>query len=179
MVAHAQRERPGIEMICADALVPRGLPSCDLLCCLLGSFCSPDAATSREHFSAAAEMVEPGGIYILEWAVINGGPALLHDHWEVVGDGFKLSADYSAVPLESDEHYRERLVINGSEGEESVRLEQRNDLWAMPQSFLRALCEEGGQWDFIGSWDNWDITQDLVDDAVGQRPLTVLRRTNL
>ena len=130
----------------------------------------------RAHFSACADIVAPGGVYVLEWAVINGGPALLHDHWQVSGDQFELSADYSAVPLESGEHYRERLLITGTAQGERVRLEQRNDLWAMPQSYLRELCEEDGQWEFIGSWDNWNPSHDLADDAVGQRPLTVLRR---
>ena len=34
-----------------------------------------------------AEVVRPGGLYILGWAVVNGGPALSRNHWQVSSEG--------------------------------------------------------------------------------------------
>lgn len=178
MVRYATEQQPELRMFCQDALKPRGLPPCDFLLCLLGSLCVTHAASARAHFRHAARIVRPGGLYALEWCVMNGGPALLHDHWRVSGKDFQLSADYSCVPdLDGDgQHYHERLLICGEDRSGRQRLVQRQRAWAMDQAFLRRHCEQSGLWTLIGTWDQWDLNLPLADADPGRRPITLLLR---
>ncbi|TVR47224.1 MAG: class I SAM-dependent methyltransferase [Planctomycetota bacterium] len=166
----------GMTMVEGDALAPRRLGHCDLLLCLLGSLVVANGRELQRHLRQTARMVRPGGIYLLEWCVQGGEPAILHDHWKRRRADYWLEVDFCSIPDVHGEHYTERLLLQGEDAEGPIRLCQRQRGWMVTPAALRRLCGAASPWECLGSWDRWDPDRPLSDEQAGQRPMTVLRR---
>jgi SAM-dependent methyltransferase len=144
---------------------------------LLGSLFAANTSELRSHFDAVAQALKPGGLYLLDWCVQFALPAERTESWEMVEDGVTVNTTYHQTPINAvDQTVEERLTIEAEDAGTSVTLQDvviRREIY--PQEFLLMIA--GHQdFEFVGWWNNWDLTAPLDGTHPINRPIAVVRR---
>ncbi len=124
-----------------------------------------------------AAALNPGGLYLLDWCIDFRPSMARRVAWEIEAEGVTVKALYQAHALNVIEQTIEEaitLVIekNGA----TIKLRERavrREIY--PQEFLM-FCAQHRDFEFIGWWNNWDLSKLIDGTEVINRPISVVRR---
>jgi SAM-dependent methyltransferase len=144
---------------------------------LLGSLFVQSTTDLTAHFDAMSLALKPGGLYLLDWCITFTPNAGRHETWTLAQDRITVTTTYEACMVNAAEQtIEERLTLAVEEPSSTVTLREvtvRREVY--PQEFLLFLAQRA-DFEFIGWWNNWDITRPLDGTQAIQRPITVVRR---
>ena len=146
---------------------------------LIGSLYVTSTAELDTHFDSMARAIRPGGIYILD-RCIDFMPAVdIIETWEEDYQGIHVEVSYLSESVNRVEQtYRETLTVKAvAEGETPVTLEETMLKRAIyPQEFLSYL-DRRPDFEFVGWWNDWDLSLPIDGCEEAPRAVTVIRRT--
>lgn len=144
---------------------------------LLGSLYVNSTAELSAHFDAMAKALNPGGLYLLDWCIEYSPCTPRHVAWEIEASGAVIKALYKAIPLNAIEQtIAESIDLVVEDHGTALRLREcavRREVYA--QEFL-LFCAQRRDFEFVGWWNNWDLTQPLDGTQALNRPISVVRR---
>jgi len=146
---------------------------------LLGSLSVTNASEQEAHFNSVARVLKKGGLYLLDWCIQFEPP------WQTAGSQTWVLAEEKTnvkttvswllvsatnqtfketITLEVDDDGR-KLTLVGSEIKKAI----------YPQEFL-CIIRNLKQFEFVGWWNNWNLSQPLEDVKEISRPIALVRR---
>ncbi|MCA9471075.1 MAG: class I SAM-dependent methyltransferase [Nitrospirales bacterium] len=135
----------------------------------------------RMLFDSVANSLNVGGLFLLDWCV-QFQPERFFDAtgqtWSISKDAVRIDSLVEMRPLDRVEQtFQETLTMNIHEGDRHTRLESASQKRAIfPQEFLM-LVESSKTFEFIGWWNNWNLSQPISAATIDFfRPITLLRR---
>lgn len=145
---------------------------------LLGSLYVKNTAELISHFNSVARVLKNGGLYFLDWCVQFDPVSDKNDIWEMERDGTKTKVSYSAKIVDRVEQTVEETIILDVEdhGETKTLVEKNVNRVIYPQEFLIFISGRD-DFEFVGWWNNWDLSKPLQGDEHIDRPITIVRRT--
>ncbi len=152
----------------------------DFVYILLGSLLVKNTSELLKHFASVARVLKKGGLYFLDWCVQYDSPWASEggDTWVIEREGVRVKTKVSwksvnpveqtfeeAITLDVNDHGK-HLTIIGKDIKRAI----------YPQEFL---CIVSGidDFEFVGWWNNWDLSQPLEKATKIDRPIALLRRT--
>jgi len=146
---------------------------------LLDSLFTQSTAELTSHFDAVANVVKPGGLYLLDWCIqyeipleAEGGVS-----WEMEKSDIKVKTNVSwkaanrveqlwaeTITLEIDDHGKQLTAV-GTIVKRAI----------YPQEFLLFIAQHPS-WEFVGWWNLWDLNQPLEGQVKLDRPIALVRR---
>jgi len=129
------------------------------------------------HLNSVASCLRSGGLYLIDAAISFDWTRQGGESWTIIKDGMTVNVSYEAVPI----NYVEQKIIEKITAEviengkaQILKLEKAGKLM-FPQEFLE-LVEKNGKFEFVGWYNNFDLTQPLEKATKFNRPMTILRR---
>jgi SAM-dependent methyltransferase len=152
----------------------RGLGPFDLAYVMLGSLYMRSNREFLDHLARMAELLLPGALYLLDSVVWF---RILHDYrrsWTRRRGGVAVRTRYRAEPLDPiAQTYDETLAFTVDDHGEKLTIEGRVPVKIFfPQEFL-CLIELGGRFEFIGWYNDFNLTAPLRPDG---RHMVILRK---
>jgi SAM-dependent methyltransferase len=144
---------------------------------LLGSLFATCTADLFAHFDAVGRALKPGGLYFLDWCINFSTNADRSETWTITDAATTVATTYSARVINPIEQtFEEVITLNVLDAGKSMTLREahlRREIF--PQEFLIFLRQQS-DFEFIGWWNNWDLTRPLDGGQKIGRPITLLRR---
>ena len=145
---------------------------------MLGSLCVESTNDIISHFDSVGKCLRPGGLYFLDWCISFGQDTLEGgESWEMERDNIRVKASFSGKFVDRVEQI--------SEGFESLEVNDRGKITRFeatdrrrvifPQEF-QLLIAQRSDFEFVGWWNNWDLSSPLRGDQKINRPIALLRR---
>ena len=151
----------------------------DFVYILLGSLSVRDNSELTKHFDSVAAVLKKGGLYLLDWCVQFDPPwqSEGESSWEMNRDGVIVKTNVSwkvvnrvaqtfeeTIVLEVDDHGQKQRIV-GTDIKKAI----------YPQEFL-LLISSLRHLEFVGWWNNWNLSQPLEQTADISRPIILVRR---
>jgi len=146
---------------------------------LLGSLFVKDNSELVDHFNSVARVLKKGGLYLLDWCIefdqlkLSAGG----ESWEIERNGIHVKTTVSwkvvnpvnqtveeTIALDVDDH-----GVRQTLGQKDVRK------LVYPQEFLYFISNNE-HFEFVGWWNNWDLSQPLEAADKINRPISLVRR---
>ena len=144
---------------------------------LLGSLYAKNTTELLSHFDAVGQALKRGGLYLLDWCVQFTPAAARTESWEMVKDEITVKTTYQVKPINPVEQTVEEIITQEIEdtGAQAVLREVliKRNIYA--QEFLLLMANRS-DFEFVGWWNNWDLTQPLDGTQAINRPITVVRK---
>jgi SAM-dependent methyltransferase len=144
---------------------------------LLGSLYATNTTELLSHFEAVGRALKRGGLYLLDWCVQFAPPAERTESWEMDREGINVKTTYQLTPVNPVEQtVEETLTLEAEEAGAAVMLREvllRREIY--PQEFLLLMASRS-DFEFVGWWNNWDLTQPLDGTQPINRPIIVVRK---
>jgi len=172
-------QKAGIKMkaIHADMRNFRARERFDFVFVMLGSIEVESNSDFLSHLSSVAGCLKSGGLYLIDAAIEFDWARQGGESWTMTRDGMTLNVTYEVVPIRYvEQKIIERTIVETMENGKTrvLKLEKIGKLM-FPQEFLE-LVDKNGRFEFIGWYNNFDLTQPLEKATKFNRPMTVLRR---
>jgi len=151
----------------------------DFVYVLLGSLHARNTKELRSHFDSVAKVLRNGGLYLLDWCVQYESPWAQEggETWHMKREGVhvKVTVSWKVVdPVEQT--FEETIALEVDDHGKCLTLEEKEIKRAIyPQEFL-CIISSSGAFEFVGWWNNWDLSQPLEKAARIDRPIALLRR---
>jgi SAM-dependent methyltransferase len=144
---------------------------------LLGSLQARSTAELISLFDSVSGVLKPGGLFFLDWCVDFAPRTESGDSWEMVGGQVKVKTTYQTTLIDPVEQiFEESLILDiEDEGVKKVFRETEMCRKIYPQEFLLFVAARS-DFEFVGWWNKWDLTQPLGKTQKISRPITILRR---
>jgi SAM-dependent methyltransferase len=144
---------------------------------LLGSLQARNTAELVSHFDSVGRVLKSGGLYLLDWCINFTPNTEESESWEMAKGPVKVKTTYQTKLIHPVEQVTEETLTLDIDhaGERDVIRETwvRREIY--PQEFLMFIATRK-DFEFIGWWNDWDLTQPLDGAREINRPITVLRR---
>lgn len=144
---------------------------------LLGSLYARNTTELLSHFDAVGRALKRGGLYLLDWCVHFAPATERTESWEMSRDDIKVKATYQVKPINPVEQTVEEIItLEAEDAGAPVALREvlvRRDIY--PQEFLLLMASRSN-FEFVGWWNNWDLTQPLDGTQTINRPIIVVRK---
>jgi len=129
------------------------------------------------HFDAAARALRPGGLYFMDWCVDFQAHTGIAETWECERDGIHCRTTYLSRHVNRVEQIvEEHITIEVDDrGEKKTLVEKTLRRVMYPQEFL-AFVRAHPSFEFVGWWNEWDLSAPLEEAEIVNRPITLLRR---
>jgi SAM-dependent methyltransferase len=149
----------------------------DFACILLGSLYARNTTELLSHLDAVGRALKRGGLYLLDWCVHFAPPAERAASWEMVKDGTAVKTTYHLRPVNPVEQTVEEIITLTVEdsGAQAVLRETSIRREIYPQEFLLLIASRR-DFEFVGWWNDWDLSQPLDGTHTIRRPIVVVRR---
>lgn len=144
---------------------------------LLGSLEVRSTAELISHFDSVSRVLKPGGLFFLDWCVTFALSEESKDSWEMVSGRINVKTTFQTTLVNLVEQIcEESLTLEvDDDGEKKVFRETAMARRIYPQEFLLFVAARS-DFEFVGWWNNWDLTQPLGETQKIGRPITILRR---
>ena len=144
---------------------------------LLGSLQARNTAELVSHFDSVGRVLKSGGLYLLDWCINFTPNTEVSESWEMAKGPVKVKTTFQTKLIHPVEQVTEEtLTLEISDG---VVQDVIRESWVRreiyPQEFLMFMANRI-DFEFIGWWNDWDLTQTLDGVREINRPITVLRR---
>lgn len=144
---------------------------------MLGSIYASSTRELASHFDSVSHALNPGGLYLLDWCIQFDPLAEHSESFETMFEGIRVVTHYTTRPLNRIEQtYEEHIVLDITE-EGRTRTVETRDLkrGLYPQEFL-SLIAGRKDFEFVGWWNNWNLSRPLQGTEKIERPITLIRR---
>lgn len=181
MLAHARDRATGLapppDFVHGDLSAFQLPEPVDFACTLLGSLYAASTAALRAHYDCVAEVLRPGGLYLLDWCVDFDPFTDIADSWRIEEDGLWVETTYLTRHVNRvDQIVEEDIWMVGEfEGEPFELREQTRKRVMYPQEF-RLFIEGHPRFEFVGWYNDWDLDAPLMPTTEVNRPILVIRR---
>jgi SAM-dependent methyltransferase len=144
---------------------------------MLGSLQARNTAELVSHFDCVSRALKQGGLYFLDWCVAFEPSQESVDSWEMVKGPVKVKTTIRTNLIDPAEQiFEESLTLEvEDEGAKKVFREADVTRQIYPQEFL-LLVAARSDFEFVGWWNNWDVSQPLDGAKKVSRPMIILRR---
>jgi SAM-dependent methyltransferase len=144
---------------------------------LLGSLEPRNRAELVSHFDCVGRALKEGGLYFLDWCVAFAPSKEHRESWEMVQGQVRVKTTAQANLINPVEQiFEESLTLEVEDGGAAKVLRGTSVVRQIyPQEFLLFVAARS-DFEFVGWWNNWDITQPLDGRQEISRPITILRR---
>jgi|688.fasta_scaffold561903_1 SAM-dependent methyltransferase len=149
----------------------------DLAFVALGSLYAQSTSDLESHFRSLSAALRPGGLYLLDWCV-NFSPAFpVSESWEVTDGDLHLRVQFQASLVDPVEQIvQDSISIEGTDTRTPVRINSVDTKRIMyPQEFL-LLVRSLVDFEFVGWWNDWDLSDPIPSGKPINRPIALLRR---
>nr|AOR51130.1 hypothetical protein [uncultured bacterium pAW1] len=146
---------------------------------MIGSLYFESLDDMTRHFDAMARAIRPGGLYFLDWCVQFSDPASQMADKEIVREenGIEISSRFKIRVLDVARQFYEEvwtISVNDHGRRRTFEMIERNKA-IFPQEFLLFL-ESRTQFEFVGWWDQWDLSKPVDGRSDIIRPSILIRR---
>lgn len=151
----------------------------DFVYVLLGSLSLKNTSDLITHFNSVARILKKGGLYLLDWCVQFEPPWQTEegDSWEMESDGIQVKTEISWKAINRVEQtFEETIILEVDDHGKKLSLVDKTIKRAIyPQEFL---CFISGlkSFEFVGWWNNWDLSQPLEKADKISRPIVIVRK---
>ncbi|MFC1572333.1 class I SAM-dependent methyltransferase [Candidatus Eisenbacteria bacterium] len=144
---------------------------------LLGSLQARNTAELVSHFDSVGRALKHGGLYFLDWCVAFSPSNQSVESWEMARGQVKVKTTSQTHLIDPAEQiFEESLTLEVEDGGAmKVFRETFTARQVYPQEFLLLIAARS-DFEFVGWWNNWDMSQPLDKTREISRPITVLRR---
>lgn len=135
----------------------------------------------KTHLASVARALRPGGLFLLDWCIQFEPAAMFKpegEHWHVTQGDVAVQCHVTMQPTDPlQQLFEEQFSMQVQHGATALHLASPSIKRAVyPQEFL-TLIDSLGTLEFIGWWNNWDLSQPLSGASRNLfRPITLLRR---
>jgi len=146
----------------------------------LGSLCAQNTTEIFSHFRSVAQVLNPGGLYLLDWCIRFSPFSNQDDSWLIEQDGIRVTTYYSEKLMDAAAQLVEETISLEvlEDGSMSTFSETSIHRVIYPQEFLQIMARIP-KFEFVGWWNNWDLEEPLAeikDPKEISRPITILRK---
>jgi len=173
----AKKAGTKIKTIHADMRNFKAKEKFDFAFVMLGSIEIESNSDFLSHLGSVAGCLKSGGLYLVDAAIEFDWTRLGGESWTIIKDGMTVNVSYGAVPLSYvEQKIIEKITVEVIKNGKTrvLKLEKTGKL-LFPQEFLE-LVEKTGNFEFVGWYNNFDLTQPLEKATKFNRPMTILRR---
>lgn len=150
----------------------------DFVYVALGSLEAKNTSELMTHLNSVATVLKKDGLYLLDWCIQFSLPSGNGETWEIEKEGIRVKTTVKSklinpveqtfeetIFLEIDDHGKHHTVI-GKNVKRAI----------YPQEFL-CLVRSLKDFEFVGWWNNWDLSQPLLEQTSAiNRPIIIVRR---
>lgn len=151
----------------------------DFVYVLLGSLRVKSTSELITHFNSVAHVLKKGGLYFLDWCVQYDPPWESEggDSWKIEREGIQVKTTVSWKLINRVEQtFEETITLEVDDHGEKLTIVEKDITRAIyPQEFL-CLVSGLKNFEFVGWWNNWKLSQPLNQVAKIDRPITLVRR---
>jgi SAM-dependent methyltransferase len=181
MLAYAQQKADTVQASArfhvANMIDFRLAEPVDFAFILLGSLYVRNTTELLSHFDAVGQALKCGGLYLLDWCVQFAPPAERTESWEMNKDNLAVKTTYQRKPVNPVEQtVEETITLEAKDAGALAVLREvviRREIY--PQEFLLLMASRS-DFEFVGWWNNWDLTQSLDGSQMINRPIVVVRK---
>lgn len=146
----------------------------------LGSLCARNTEELISHFRSVANVLNTGGLYLLDWCVRFAPFSDQDESWSIEQDSIKVTTQFSEKLIDAVEQLVEETISLEvvDDGTVCHLLETGVNRVMFPQEFLQ-IIEHTGELEFVGWWNHWNLERPLgevKDPTKINRPIILLRR---
>lgn len=145
---------------------------------MLGSLYIASTEELNSHFDSMGRAINSGGLYLLDWCVRYDPLSDSAQEWQMEDGGTRVDVTFSQTSVNLIEQtFEETLELQVDDrGVKTVLIEQFVRRAIYPQEFL-ALIRNRRDFEFVGWWNNWDLSRPLIGTEQIDRPIAIVRRT--
>lgn len=151
----------------------------DFVYVLLGSLSVKSTSELMSHFNSVARVLKNGGLYLLDWCVKFDPPWVAESGgtWEVEREGIDVKTMVSWKLINRVEQTFEEIITQevSDHGKKLNLIDQVIKKAIFPQEFL-CFISNSEHFEFVGWWNNWDLSQPLEQEDKIDRPIALVRR---
>ena len=149
----------------------------DFIFCMLGSISVESSTDFLSHLNSVATCLKNGGLYLIDAAIQFDWSRLGGESWTIIKNGLTVNVTWMVVPANYvEQKIVEKLIVEAIEnGKPKIFKMEKMGKITFPQEFLE-LVEKHGKFEFLGWYNNFDLTQPLEKATRFNRPITLLRR---
>ena len=181
MLDHAQLKakklNAQVKLVCADMIDFRLKQQVDFGYVMLGSLYISSTNEMISHFDAMGKAIKKGGLYLLDWCVQFAPFCDTNESWEAEKDGIRIKATCCRTVINHiDQTYEETITLQINDHGNQKELQEKCIKRAIyPQEFLIFISNRD-DFEFVGWWNNWDLSKPLDGTEQISRPIVMLRR---
>jgi SAM-dependent methyltransferase len=148
---------------------------------LLGSLYLNNVEEMTSHFDSVAQVLNPGGLYFLDWCIQFSNPLLHNDNnaYTIEQDGVEIESKFDIKLLDpACQMYEEVWTVNVNDHgrHQAFEMIERNKA-ILPGEFMKFL-KSRPDFEFVGWWKDWNLQQPIVTKADVNRQVVLIRRTD-
>jgi hypothetical protein len=151
----------------------------DFVFVMCGSLYATSTADILSHLNSVGDVLNSGGLYLLDWCINFEwcDPIRKDQRWTIERQGITIDVEFDMEIVDRAKQLvrhrlgaavRDRGVTRRMESVDLVRV-------ILPQEFL-LLVEKSGRFEFVGWWNNWDLSAPVEDAQKIDRPIALIRR---
>lgn len=150
----------------------------DFAFCMLGSIATESNEDLLSHLTAVSNCLNKGGLYLIDAAANFNWAQLSKESWTILKEGLTINVTWEEIPVNFvEQKVLEQCTVEVIEDGETKVLKEETILKVIfPQEFLE-MVNRNRQFEFIGWYNNFDLTQPLEKATKFSRPTTLLRRS--
>ncbi|KAA3637609.1 MAG: class I SAM-dependent methyltransferase [Calditrichaeota bacterium] len=169
---------PKINLIEQDMVAFTYKQKVDFVFVMLGSLYINSMQEINSHFDSISNMLNPGGLYFLDWCIQFTDPTTLDENEFIVEkDGIEIGSKFNIRLLDSDNNlYEEIWTVNVNDKGRRQKFEmiERNRA-ILPAEFLNYINKRN-DFEFVGWWSDWDLNKPIDEDEPPNRPIALIRK---
>lgn len=144
---------------------------------MLGSLAARNTGELVSHFDCVSRALKKGGLYFLDWCVAFTPSKEHTDSWEMVEGAIRVKTTIQVKLVDPVEQIIEENLALEVEDGGAKKVYRSNSVLRQiyPQEFLLFVAARS-DFEFVGWWNNWDMTQPLDGTQKIGRPITILRK---
>lgn len=144
----------------------------------LGSLYVKNTAELTKHFDSVANALKKGGLFFLDWCIQYPPLTEEGESWEIEKEGIHVKTTVSSKYINPVEQlFEENIILEVNDHGKHHTLAEKGIRRAIfPQEFL-GFVNSRQDFEFIGCWNNWDLSKPLEKATKANRPITLIRRT--
>ena len=147
----------------------------DFVYIMLGSIYVDNTDELISHFDSISRALKKGGLYFMDGCIRFGSEVI--ESWEIERDCISIKIQYSDKVINPLEQIFKETIIFEVDDNRSLHhfVQESYHRVIYPQEFL-LLLKSRNDFELVGWWNNWDLTQPLDGNKPINRDIIVLRK---
>jgi len=182
MIRYSQKKastiRGSAKFVCANMVDFSLNTKVDFAYILLGSLYVKNTKELISHFNSVSQVLKKGGLYFLDGCIQFTPSTRYSESWEIEHKGIKVKTTYSTQIVNSlEKTFEEVILLNVNDKGKTKKIVERTIKHSIyPQEFLFFIANRK-DFEFIGFWNNWNLSQPLQGTNRISRPIAIVRKT--